>query len=68
MSEEKHRWLFESYAVGLVDVDGLGVHAEQYFVGTKRQAIAEADRRAELAEEKQCAYGIMKAVGHGLVV
>jgi len=67
MSEQVHRWLFNMGDVGYVDADGLGVHCEEYFVGTLSQARAEGRRRAELAEEKQGVDEVMVVEGHGVV-
>jgi len=66
MSEKVHRWLFQSLQVGYVDADGLGVHGEDYFLGTEAEAMAEGRLRADLANERQGMEDLLVVEGHGV--
>jgi len=67
VTEKVHRWLFYMGEVGYVDADGLAVRAEEYFLGTRSEAMAEAERRAELAAKKQGVDDKMVVEGHGVI-
>ena len=73
MMPERHRWLFsveeDAGEEFYLDGDGRTVHAEEFFVGTDREAEVEGSRRADIWEGDS-AHGMVVRItreGHGVL-
>ena len=70
---ERHRWLFmvndSEDQEFCLDSDGKTLHADEFFIGTDREAEVESQRRADLWENDPKHGMVMRVTreGHGIV-